>query len=89
MAKQYMDALRATVSDQVALERWATGTSAERTFPDGAEYFVLEGSFEDEGGSYTRGCWLRLPAGASHTPSTTEGCTLYVKTGGLPYLRSG
>ncbi len=76
-------------SDQVSLERWAPGTSAERTFPEGVEYFVLEGSFEDEADSLTRGCWLRLPAGASHTPRTVDGCTLYVKTGGLPYLRSG
>ena len=30
----------------------------------------------------------RLPRDASHEARTEEGCTLYIKTGGLPYLRA-
>ena len=33
-------------------------------YPSGAELFVLDGSFADEGGTFARGAWLRLPPGA-------------------------
>lgn len=74
--------------DTTWIERWAPRTTLEVTHEGGVELFVLEGSFEDEAGSYGVGCWLRLPAGARHRPATTEGCTLYVKRGGLAYLIS-
>jgi hypothetical protein len=32
---------------------------------------------------------VRLPPGASHSPSTGEGCVLYIKEGGFEYLRAG
>jgi anti-sigma factor ChrR (cupin superfamily) len=76
-------------SDEMLLERWAPGTQARATsYPSGAELFVLEGDFEDDAGHYREGCWLRFPAGFTHRPRTTSGCTLYVKRAGLPYLRS-
>lgn len=76
-------------SDVSALERWAPGTRpATRSYELGAEYFVLDGSFEDEHGEHGPRTWLRLPMGSRHTPRTASGCTLYVKRGGLPYLRS-
>ncbi len=54
-----------------------------QTYPGGAEYFVLEGSFVDEDDTYVAGSWLRLPPGSSHEPRTDEGCRVYVKTGHL------
>ena len=76
--------------DQVVLERWSPGASVgTRDYPGGAELFVIEGAFSDEEGTYAAGTWLRLPEGASHAPASTEGCVLYVKRGGLAYLRSG
>lgn len=75
--------------DTTRLERWdAHADPGLRTYPEGAEYFVLRGEFADAAGTYPAGAWLRLPQGASHHPRTTAGCTLYVKTGGLAYLRS-
>jgi anti-sigma factor ChrR (cupin superfamily) len=81
---------QAGYSDDVCLERWDAGTDAGQpvVYDLGAEYFVLEGVFEDEHGAFRAGTWLRLPAGGTHTPHTTSGCTLYVKRSGLPYLRS-
>jgi anti-sigma factor ChrR (cupin superfamily) len=78
---------QAGFSDVVRLERWAPNADpgVER-YPLGAEFFVLQGQFGDEQGDYSAGCWLRLPAGASHRPRSERGCTLYVKRGGLPYL---
>jgi anti-sigma factor ChrR (cupin superfamily) len=73
----------------VRLERWEAGTDVGvRHYAQGVELFVVEGEFSDDAGSYTAGCWLRLPMGARHHPRTTHGCTLYVKESGLPYLRA-
>jgi anti-sigma factor ChrR (cupin superfamily) len=76
--------------DTVRLESWAAGTRLGRVdYANGAELLVLEGSFADEEGAFGRGTWLRLPRASSHAPSTTEGCVLYIKEGGLAYLRAG
>ena len=80
---------QAGFSDVTRLERWDAGTEqGMRSYPQGAEFFVLEGGFADEAGEYSQGWWLRLPAGARHRPRSDPGCTLYVKRGGLPYLKS-
>lgn len=76
--------------DSMRLERWAAHTDAGPiTYPRGMELFVLEGEFSDDLGVYGPGCWMRLPAGSEQHPRTTGGCTLYIKTGGLAYLRPG
>ncbi len=75
--------------DSMRLERWDSHTDLGTIlYERGAELFVLEGEFADEAGTYTKGCWMRLPVGAAHHPRSAGGCTLYIKTGGLPDLRS-
>jgi anti-sigma factor ChrR (cupin superfamily) len=70
--------------ESVALVRWAAGTRFERhVHPGGEEILVLEGVFEDEHGRYPEGTWIRNPAGSVHEPFSSEGCTIYVKTGHL------
>jgi anti-sigma factor ChrR (cupin superfamily) len=79
---------QAGFSDEARLERWhARAAPGSVTHPAGVEILVLDGNFEDEFGRYGRGAWLRLPIGASHVPTTQHGCTLYMKRGGLAYLR--
>jgi anti-sigma factor ChrR (cupin superfamily) len=74
--------------DSMRLERWEPGVQLGRIdYPGGAELFVLGGSFADARGACARGFWLRLPPGTSHSPSTDEGCVLYIKEGGFKYLR--
>jgi anti-sigma factor ChrR (cupin superfamily) len=76
-------------SDSMRLERWARGAELGRVvYPHGAELFVLEGSFADEGGRFGQRAWLRLPPGAAHSPSSADGCVVYVKEGGFAYLRA-
>ena len=76
-------------ADTTHLERWEAGATVEAThYEQGAEFFVLDGEFEDDEGVYPAGTWLRIPAGVSHSPKTSQGCELYVKLGGIPYLRS-
>ncbi|MEL7375185.1 MAG: cupin domain-containing protein [Pseudomonadota bacterium] len=74
--------------DRMALERWDAGAEpGPRNDAGGIEYFVISGAFEDEAGRYEAGTWLRLPEDQSHMPRSAAGCTLYVKRGGLHYLR--
>lgn len=77
-------------SDLIRLERWEPRTDLGAvSYEHGAEMFVLDGDFADEAGTYTKGCWLRLPPGSSHQPRSAGGCTLYIKRAGLQYLRAG
>jgi anti-sigma factor ChrR (cupin superfamily) len=76
--------LHRTEHELVRIVQWPRNTRlTKKSFPGGAEYFVLQGGFEDEHGAYSRGSWLRLPAGSGHAPVSREGCTCYLKTGHL------
>ena len=76
-------------TDEIRLERWAAGADlGVVSYEQGAEFFVIDGEFIDEGGSFGSGCWLRFPPGSRHRPETRGGCTMYIKRGGLAYLRS-
>lgn len=81
---------QAGFSDEVSLQRWDAGSDmGEIAYDHGAELFVVDGEFVDEAGDYSQGSWLRMPAGSSHRPRSTGGCIVYLKTAGLPYLKSG
>lgn len=54
--------------------------------PGGEEILILDGALEDEHGRYPAGTWLRMPTGSSHTPFSTDGCTLFFKAGHLAGL---
>ena len=76
-------------SDTTALQRWNNAIGGQTlSYPEGAEIFVIQGSFADEFGCYGAGDWLRLPFEFKHSPTTTSGCELYLKKGGLVYLQS-
>ena len=80
---------QAGYADTMHLERWVPGASlAGKRYDEGAELFVLAGTFEDDDGAYTQGTWLRLPRGYEHHARTSAGCRLYVKLGGFHYLRA-
>ena len=77
-------------SDHMRIENWSRpGDIGQLNFPQGAEIFVLSGSFADEHGNYGKHTWLRLPPGSSLSPEGDEACELYIKEGGFPYLRAG
>jgi anti-sigma factor ChrR (cupin superfamily) len=70
--------------ERVSLRRFDPGAvPGPEDHPGGTEMLVLDGVLQDEHGRYPAGTWLRLPAGGSHAPSSTEGCRLWVKTGHL------
>ncbi|NEZ55720.1 cupin domain-containing protein [Adonisia turfae] len=71
-------------TEQVALVKWAPGTTFQQHHHwGGEEIFVLEGTFADEQGVYPQGTWLRNPPDSVHMPFSEEGCLMYVKTGHL------
>lgn len=76
--------LSAFEGENTALVRWAPGTrfNPHRHF-GGEEILVIDGVFEDEHGRYPAGTWLRNPHMSQHQPFSTEGCTIFVKTGHL------
>lgn len=51
--------------------------------PGGEEILILDGVLEDELGRYPKGTWLRNPPGSQHTPTSPEGCLIYIKKGHL------
>jgi len=70
--------------EEVVMLHWDRDASfEEQAFPGGAEYFVIEGSFEDETGRYDQGTWLRLPAGSRQTIKSENGARVWRKTGHL------
>lgn len=59
------------------------GVAKPHDHPGGEEVLVLDGTFEDENGSYPKGTWMRSPVGSHHAPFSTQGCLIYVKHGHL------
>jgi anti-sigma factor ChrR (cupin superfamily) len=49
------------------------------THGGGEEFFVLEGTFGDDNGSYPPGSYVRNPVGSTHTPFSQDGCKIFVK----------
>ena len=71
--------------EKVYLARFAPeAINAGDAHPGGEEVLVLDGTLEDEYGTYPKGTWLRQPDGSSHSPYSRKGCTLWVKRGHLP-----
>ena len=70
--------------EEVRLERWARGAGIELTLPQGAEFLVLSGSFEEHGERFAEQSWLRLPARATlRATAGADGCRVWIKTGHL------
>lgn len=47
--------------------------------PGGEEILVLDGIFQDEGGDYPSGSYIRNPPGSAHRPASAQGCIIFVK----------
>jgi quercetin dioxygenase-like cupin family protein len=63
-----------------SIVRYAPGSAFPRhTHTGGEEFVVLDGIFQDEGGNYSAGSYIRNPPGTSHVPASAEGCTIFVR----------
>jgi len=70
--------------EEVRLERWAPGAKIELALPQGAEFLVLWGGFEEHGEAFAEQSWLRLPAKATlQAKAGADGCRVWIKAGHL------
>lgn len=46
--------------------------------PGGEQYFVLDGTLEDGGQSYSKGAYVFHAPGSVHRPASAAGCLLFV-----------
>ena len=72
------------IGDEVArastIVRYAPNSKfSAHTHTGGEEFIVLEGVFQDEHGDFPVGSYVRNPPTSSHTPSSDEGCVIFVK----------
>ena len=68
------------IARATSIVRYAKGSSfSPHTHDGGEEYLVLDGVFSDEHGDFGKGMYVRNPPGSSHTPSSGDGCTIFVK----------
>jgi len=63
-----------------SIVRYAPSSKFSRhSHPGGEEFFVLEGTFQDETGDFPVGTYVRNPPGTGHEPGSSAGCTIFVK----------
>lgn len=69
-------------SRATTIVRYAAGSKfTKHTHDDGEEFLVLDGTFSDESGDYSKGWYVRNPPGSSHAPYSKDGCKIFVKLG--------
>jgi anti-sigma factor ChrR (cupin superfamily) len=69
----------AATGESAVLLRFLPGAAyARHRHPRGEQYLVLEGSLQDGGRTWGRGAFVRHAPGSVHTPSSAEGCLLFV-----------
>ncbi|MFI7049605.1 cupin domain-containing protein [Streptosporangium sandarakinum] len=66
---------KACVLEMDANTRWQ-GIDVHEPGPE--EVFVVSGVFNDGDRDYPAGSFIHAPAGSSHVPQTTTGCTLFL-----------
>ena len=78
--RRMLDRIGGEVAVATTIVRYAPKSHfSAHTHSGGEEFFVLEGTFQDEHGNFPAGSYVRNPPTSSHTPGSEEGCTIFVK----------
>ncbi|MBM1688178.1 cupin domain-containing protein [Sulfitobacter geojensis] len=78
--RRMLDRIGGEVARATTIVRYAPGSAfSAHTHTGGEEFIVLNGVFQDEHGDFPAGTYVRNPPTTSHTPSSAEGCTIFVK----------
>jgi hypothetical protein len=73
--------------EDVRLEHWDAGAAVDLAWTGGAELFVLDGGFLQDGERFRRHSWLRLPGdGRTVLDAGPEGARVWIKTGHLRFV---
>lgn len=74
--------------ETVRLETWEANTIVSIAPDGGAEFWVLDGSFEEGGEEFVKGSWLRTPVSKPiNIKAGASGTKVWIKTGHLPYAK--
>ena len=72
-------------NEKVCMLSWSKGIDlGQEAFNRGVEYWVIDGQFEDSEGTYSKGFWLRLPAGTRQSIRVVADTIVYRKSDHLP-----
>lgn len=75
--------------ETVSVQNWNAGESVAIDLPQGGEFLVLEGGFNDGEDDLRKHSWLRLPQGSQlNAKAGDNGAKVWVKTGHLPYAQA-
>ncbi|MEM9909439.1 MAG: cupin domain-containing protein [Pseudomonadota bacterium] len=78
--RKMLDRIGDEVARATTIVRFAPGSAfSAHTHDGGEEYFVLDGTFQDEDGDFPIGSYVRNPPTSSHTPAAQDGATILVK----------
>ena len=78
--RRMLDRIGEEVARATSIVRYAPRFRFSQHKHDGGEeFFVLDGTFQDEHGSFPAGSYIRNPPTSSHTPGSETGCTIFVK----------
>src|SRR5271156_1611879 len=78
--RRMLDRIGDEVARATSIVRYAPDSHfSPHTHGGGEEFLVLEGTFQDEHGDFPAGSYIRTPPTSHHTPSSAQGCILFVK----------
>ena len=75
-----LDRVGAEVARATTIVRYTPGSEfSPHVHTGGEEFIVLDGTFQDEHGSFPAGSYIRNPPQSQHQPSSLTGCVMLVK----------
>jgi len=75
-----LDRVGGEVARATTVVRYAPGSKfSAHVHRGGEEFLVLEGTFQDQHGSFPTGSYVRNPPQSKHQPSSETGCVMLVK----------
>lgn len=75
--------------ENVSFRTWLAGNDIQIELPQGGEFLVLEGGFEEGGDNLRKHSWLRLPEGSIFKAKVGDnGAKVWMKTGHLPFAKA-
>lgn len=74
--------------ETVRAEHWAAGADVTLDLPEGGEFLVLSGGFDEGGETLGKGGWLRLPVGSVlRAKAGPDGARVWMKLRHIPHAK--